>query len=70
MDSTALVQYLHHVAEEAYAYGVGTAWDSYDRGYAMGVEDLARYLSEADPAISDRLVTILRAAEGKRAAGV
>lgn len=59
-----IAQYLHHVAEEAYGYACA-APDEYSRGYAAGVEDLARYLTESDPAISDRLVAILRSAESR-----
>jgi len=46
----------------AYEWGAERDPDSYDRGYASGVEDLALLLTSADPAISERLVEILRAA--------
>lgn len=51
------------VASEAYAFGLDADLNSYDRGYASGVEDLALLLTTSDPAISERLVTILKAAQ-------
>jgi hypothetical protein len=56
---------LRKLAGEAYAFGCAQGPNGYDRGYASGVEDLARLLSERDPAISERLVEIL-AASGLR----
>jgi hypothetical protein len=52
---------LRKLAGEAYAFGCAQGPDGYDRGYASGVEDLARLLSDRDPAISERLVEIMRA---------
>lgn len=54
---------LRNIASEAYAYGLNSGPNTYDRGYASGVEDLARLLSQRDPAISERLATILRGAD-------
>lgn len=62
LNRTTLRMNIRKIANEAYAYGC-QHYSEYDRGYASGVEDLARLLVEHDPAISDRLVAILRAAE-------
>jgi hypothetical protein len=54
---------LHALADEAYAYGCAAAPNSYHRGYAMAVEDLARLLCQRDPgSISEALVEIVKAA--------
>lgn len=52
------------IADEAYAYGCATAPNSYQRGYAMGVEDLARLLCQRGPTgdIPEVLVRIVKGA--------
>lgn len=53
---------LRKIADEAYAYGLDAGPNTYDRGYASGVEDMALLLSREDPAISERLIAIVKAA--------
>lgn len=50
---------LQALAAHAYDQTVHVEWWSYDHGYLSGVEDLARLLTEADPAISERLTKLL-----------
>jgi hypothetical protein len=57
------------LASEAYAYGLDAGPDTYNRGYAAGVEDLALMLTTDDPAISERLITIVKAAGFRDALG-
>lgn len=63
MDATQLAR----IADEAYGAACA-APDDYSRGYAAGVEDLARKLAGGDPAVSDRLVEILAAVSFKAGA--
>lgn len=60
------VTQLRRIADEAYGAACA-APDDYSRGYAAGVEDLARTLA-GDDALSDQLAAILSAVRFKTGA--
>ena len=63
MDTTQLAR----IADEAYGAACA-APDDYSRGYAAGVEDLARKLAGGNPADAGRLAELLGAASFKAGA--